>query len=962
MRIRPRLHHGRLYLLAFLLCYGWLRLFGTDQAYAASTSITGIVTDDAGQPLTNISVQLYQDPAELGFWGPTSFVGMTDATGQYTLTEVTPGRYRLGLRDSNWPPVYATTYYPQAQQVTEATDLLVRAGETLTRNVQLATTSQLAGIVTDVNNQPLEGIQVSLWMRDGANPNAWVTAGLQATTASSGTYALNNVDTGRYRVSFTDTRSPHVYSTEYYTNSTLAQATELVVPGVKRFVINAQLTGTGTVTGVVTNADGAPLPGITVGIDNDIESDGWQNSLYRRGGTTDASGVYTITNVHTGRNRLCFADYTAHYADECYNDAPPDLQRATDITVTAATTVTANAQLALRGGISGTVTDAAGQPLSLYQVYLYSDPHGDNHWITGGNWAYTDASGVYTLTGLNPNLYRVSFMDPSGQLNAPEFYNDALTIDAATNIVVQPGQITPNINARLEPFSHITGTVTDSQGQPLENISVAVYSVTPDVASLPFRQPLLSTYTKADGTYNLTGLLPGQYYVGFADPYNNALHPEYYDDAGYLMTATAITVGRALTVTNINAQLQPFAAVNYPPFATNDTAYVLEGGTTKQLQMPWGPEFTVLINDRDAESAPLTVTLVTTPTHGTVTLDASGMFTYTHNGDESTRDFFTYRDYDGLFYSPPATVTVLITPVFDLPVAVGDAIKVVQGGTATKLLSGMSSLLANDSNPEGQPLTATLVTTPTHGQVAIAANGTFTYTHDGSTTKQDFFSYRAATVGGRVSAPATVTVTINNSSIEFTKTVWIAGLPMPCGSTNTLRVPVSTTVSTTVAYCYTIHNTGLVTLTQHTLVDDQLGTILTGHPYTVTPGATYTTLVTQTIAVTTTNIATWTAATARLATVEPITATAVATVTLSIATDDQDQDGLPDVLELAGDPDHDNLPNFLDPDADGDTILDRLEAGSNPLAPKDSNNDGSPDYLDPFVPFGRRFYLPLIAR
>lgn len=136
------------------------------------------------------------------------------------------------------------------------------------------------------------------------------------------------------------------------------------------------------------------------------------------------------------------------------------------------------------------------------------------------------------------------------------------------------------------------------------------------------------------------------------------------------------------------------------------------------------------------------------------------------------------------------------------------------------------------------------------------------------------------TVDGFASTSATVTVTSKASSIEFTKTVWIADLPAPCGITNTLCIPVTTTV----AYCYTLYNNGIITLTHHTLADDQLGTLLAGRAYTLTPGATYTTIVTQTIAVTTTNVATWTAAALRFTPVEPPTATAVATVTLSTST------------------------------------------------------------------------------
>ena len=263
---------------------------------------------------------------------------------------------------------------------------------------------------------------------------------------------------------------------------------------------------------------------------------------------------------------------------------------------------------------------------------------------------------------MNPDAYRIQFVD-QGQVNASEFYRDALTIEEATDVVVLPGKITPNIDAQVEPFSHITGIVTNQQNQPLEKIRVSVYGMAPNADTLPSPTPLHSTYTDINGAYNLTGLRPGQYYVGFADTYNHVLHTEYYNDAGYLMTADSITVGRVMTVTGINAQLQPFAAINYPPFVTSDTAYVLKGGTTKMIRMPRGLGWSVLNNDQDAESD-LTATLVTSPTHGSLTLAANGMFTYTHDASETTRDFFTYRAFDGVHYSPITTVTVEIMPVF----------------------------------------------------------------------------------------------------------------------------------------------------------------------------------------------------------------------------------------------------------------------------------------------------------
>ncbi|MBX3013015.1 MAG: carboxypeptidase regulatory-like domain-containing protein [Caldilineaceae bacterium] len=712
----------------------------------------------------------------------------------------------------------------------------------------------------------------------------------------------------------------------------------------------------GTVGGVVTDEQGDPLTNLNVQLYADPSSlNEW--SATGIASTTDATGRYTITAVAQGIYRLCFSDNTYRYVDECY-DSAPTIQQATDITVTAGATVTINAELALRGGISGTVVDTLGMPLYFYQVQLFTDPAGDGTWSID-TWSATDASGVYTLTALNPGLYRIRFSDPSGQVNAPEFYSDSLTLEGATDVVVLPGAITPNINAQMEPFSHITGRVTDEADQPLENIQVAAYAVLTEPNLIPFQQAFVSTYTAPDGTYNLTGLLPGRYHIEFADTFNNVLHAEYYDDAGYLMTAAPITVGRAMTVTAINAQLVPFAALNYPPFATSDLAYVFEGGVTQALVMPWGPEFTVLLNDRDAEFAPITATVVSSPTHGSVTLTADGLFTYTHDASETTQDFFTYHLFDGVHFSNVATVTVIITPVFDLPIAMPDTLAVPYQGSATTLVSGAASVLTNDNNPEGQPLTATLVTSPTAGTLSLSPNGTFTYTHNGDAVTEDHFTYRATTVNGFASIPTTVTVTIQpRFGIELIKSVWIAGLPAPCGITNILRVPLSTTV----AYCYTVHNRGAMTLTQHSLMDDQLGVILTSLPYTLPTGAAHTVIVTQTLAVTTTNVATWTAASSPLTPVEPITATSAATVTISTATDDQDADGIPDVIEGVGDPDGDNLPNFLDTDADGDGVPDQVEAGEDPRMPHDSNADGVADYLDPLVPFPLRLYLPRILR
>ncbi len=97
------------------------------------------------------------------------------------------------------------------------------------------------------------------------------------------------------------------------------------------------------------------------------------------------------------------------------------------------------------------------------------------------------------------------------------------------------------------------------------------------------------------------------------------------------------------------------------------------------------------------------------------------------------------------------------------PVAAADSATVDEGGTVNVLDSGALSVLANDSDPNGDPLTVstTPVSGPAHGTLSLAADGTFSYTHDGSETTSDSFVYRVCDDGTpQLCATATVAITV----------------------------------------------------------------------------------------------------------------------------------------------------------------------------------------------------------
>lgn len=94
---------------------------------------------------------------------------------------------------------------------------------------------------------------------------------------------------------------------------------------------------------------------------------------------------------------------------------------------------------------------------------------------------------------------------------------------------------------------------------------------------------------------------------------------------------------------------------------------------------------------------------------------------------------------------------------------------------------------------------------------------------------------------------------VSGPAITLSKTVGTN--PSVCATTDEITVAAGTEVT----YCYEVTNTGDVALSLHDLADSELGTILSGLPYTLVPGASAFLTQTATINATTVNTATWTA-------------------------------------------------------------------------------------------------------
>ena len=163
------------------------------------------------------------------------------------------------------------------------------------------------------------------------------------------------------------------------------------------------------------------------------------------------------------------------------------------------------------------------------------------------------------------------------------------------------------------------------------------------------------------------------------------------------------------------------------------------------------------------------------PQHGTVTIDqATGTFTYDPDDGYTGPDEFTVEVDDhttlhfhglrsllfGRSHTDTATISLTVVAVpNDPPVAVNDTAYTTTEDTP--LTVAAPGVLGNDTDPDGDPLTAALVTGPTHGALTLNPTGSFVYTPAASFAGTDTFTY-TANDASLASTPATVTVTVTN--------------------------------------------------------------------------------------------------------------------------------------------------------------------------------------------------------
>ncbi|WP_077919585.1 Ig-like domain-containing protein [Spirosoma sp. 209] len=227
-----------------------------------------------------------------------------------------------------------------------------------------------------------------------------------------------------------------------------------------------------------------------------------------------------------------------------------------------------------------------------------------------------------------------------------------------------------------------------------------------------------------------------------------------------------------LTLTPVT---QPNALTNNAPIALNDATRTTAGSSVT---------VNVVANDSDPDSATSvngqlnTPTIVSQPATGTASI-VNGQVVYTPPVGFTGVVSFPYSVCDKA--ATPLCTTALVTVTVDptqpsgvtnvAPVAIDDQLITTKGTPAT------GTVAANDSDPNGQPLTFTKLTNPANGTVVFNANGTYTYTPAPGFTGTDNFTYQVCDSGSPVlCTTATAYMTVNDvAGLQLLPKAWLQG-------------------------------------------------------------------------------------------------------------------------------------------------------------------------------------------
>jgi len=121
----------------------------------------------------------------------------------------------------------------------------------------------------------------------------------------------------------------------------------------------------------------------------------------------------------------------------------------------------------------------------------------------------TDEQGRFSIS-VDPGSYRLTF---SGVGYAKQSYGQRTASGSGVPLTLAPGQAMTNVAMRMLPVSSVSGRIRDNSGQPAAGVPVRLFRYVYDETGKRTTQSVTSAATNDLGEYRMYYLTPGRYYV-----------------------------------------------------------------------------------------------------------------------------------------------------------------------------------------------------------------------------------------------------------------------------------------------------------------------------------------------------------------------------------------------------------------------------------------------------------------
>lgn len=402
-----------------------------------TASISGKVTiKEKGAP--GITV-IASDPNYYNPWGRARFRATTDVAGNYTISNLPAGKYRVEPR--------ALIFAVQNEQ--GASTFTIAEGERIEDvNFVLMRGGVITGKITDSEGEPVVEQSVSFAVINDQNQIIRTSdnSGTRFTSDDRGIYRAFGLRPGKYKVYVEDgtprSSSAASFSLGTFHPSTTEEAKATVIElsegsEIKDVdIVLAKRAPAGfKVTGQIVDGEtGKPLPNAPYGLSQKFDDGGGSTSS---GNRTNAHGGFTLENLLPGK----YAIIVEPQPDSDIRAKPHQFE-VTDRDVTGLVVKTRRGATLSGVVVLEGIDEAVIKKLSQLRIHAFVEPYDVNDYFSHGGTVQADGS--FTVKGLRSGTARLS-VSPGFQWKGLEIVR-----------VERDGVVQPN-GVNVEESEHVTG-------------------------------------------------------------------------------------------------------------------------------------------------------------------------------------------------------------------------------------------------------------------------------------------------------------------------------------------------------------------------------------------------------------------------------------------------------------------------------------------------------------------------